>query len=455
MKLLRIKVYRAKTTIPLSVIFLSILFICSCNNELKVDSDAFLPPRADLESSFETFYPDSGGFGTKLIIKGQNLGTDTNYLKVTVNDKKAKIVKVNNDVLYAVVPVRADTGYVKLYVKKGEEFQEFVSDREFRYLFKSNVSTLFGVPGKQSPDVRQDGPYDQALLRRPWQITSDRDGTIYSVDEGRGNNKNGALRKASKGVVETLITNNNGPFQSPNSVIFNLTEDTLFMANRWTGDDVRTDVNIMYSTRDANFVNVKALLSFPRVGTNSIAVHPKTGELIFDGQNTGKIYRYTGNDTYTELGTIRPGQTGIESRLLFNKEGTILYIIARNKHCIYKATYDVATHTMGTPELWVGEWGSSGYASGIGTAVRFNEPSTSTLDPDGNIIVPDKKNHIIRKITPAGEVTLYAGQPNQSGHNDGLPDKAKFSEPEAVTFNGNALIVCDRANQCVRSVVIE
>lgn len=68
---------------------------------------------------------------------------------------------------------------------------------------------------------------------------------------------------------------------------------------------------------------------------------------------------------------------------------------------------------------------------------------------------PDKMNHCIRKITPEGEVTLYAGQPQKSGHTDGLPDKAKFYEPEAVTFSGNALIVADRGNHCVRNVVIE
>ena len=46
-------------------------------------------------------------------------------------------------------------------------------------------------------------------------------------------------------------------------------------------------------------------------------------------------------------------------------------------------------------------------------------------------------------------------RPQKSGHTDGLPDKAKFYEPEAVTFSGNALIVADRGNHCVRNVVIE
>lgn len=89
-----------------------------CNDELKVDKETFFPPKADEESRFDIFYPDSGGFGTKLILKGYNFGTDTNYIKVTVNDKKAKVIRANDNIIYAIVPSRADTGYVRLYLKK-------------------------------------------------------------------------------------------------------------------------------------------------------------------------------------------------------------------------------------------------------------------------------------------------------------------------------------------------
>ena len=61
-------------------------------------------------SVFESFSPDSGGVKTQLIIRGQNFGTDTAYLKVTVNNKRAAIVGVADDVIYAIVPARADTG---------------------------------------------------------------------------------------------------------------------------------------------------------------------------------------------------------------------------------------------------------------------------------------------------------------------------------------------------------
>lgn len=354
-----------------------------------------------------------------------------------------------------IVPSRADTGYVRLYLKKGEEFEEFTSETEFRYLFKSNVSTLFGVPGKAAEDNRLDGPYAEALLRRPWQIVTDNDGTIYFVDEGRGQSKNGALRKASNGNVETLVYDNNGVFQSPNGVVFSLNEDTLFIPNRWTGSDVKTDVNIVFSTRDANFVNTKALVTIPKAGTNSVAVHPKTGEVFFDHNSEGAVYRHTGNGNYEKMLVVREGYNDMEMRLLFNKTGDILYIIARKKHCIYRVTYNAATlHLVFRSYLLVITENQDMLPVKEQVRVLTSQVLLAWI-LKVICLFPIKMNHCIRKITPEGEVTLYAGQPQKSGHTDGLPDKAKFYEPEAVTFSGNALIVADRGNHCVRNVVIE
>ena len=72
------------------------------------------------------------------------------------------------------------------------------------------------------------------------------------------------------------------------------------------------------------------------------------------------------------------------------------------------------------PKMLAGEWDVPGYASGKGPAARFDNPGQPILDEDGNLIVPDKFNHCIRKITPDGDVTLYAGLPKQWGFGDGF-----------------------------------
>ncbi len=453
MKNLKSKNSKAFMVFPLCLMLLSFFVIC-CDDEIEPQSTTSYPPKADIESSFTAFYPDSGGLGTKLIIKGTNLGTDTNYVRVTVNNLKAKVVGVKDTILYAVVPSRADTGYVRLYVKKGENETEYVSNKEFNYLFKSNVSTLIG---QAKTEGTENGTYTEAKLRRPWQIITDNDGVIYWVDEGRGTSSNGALRRAYDGLTETLVTNNTGPFQSPTQMAFSLTQDTLFIANMYNAADVKNDVSVMYATREAGFVNFKALVEIPRSSTSSVAVHPKTGEIFFDHNDEGAVYKYDKNEPNAcrKMFNVRGTYNGMVMRLLFNKEGDILYLILRAKHCIYKVTYDAVTGTFGTPEPFVGEWGTSGYQEGVGLAARFYEPSSPCLDPEGNLMIPDKKNHCIRKITPEGVVSLYAGLPMQSGYADGLPDKAQFYEPECVTFYDNTMYVADRGNHLIRKVVIE
>ena len=157
---------RLGISIPLFLI-VALSIISGCNNSVQST-----PPDFSKPIILESFSPDSGGVGTQLVLKGQNFGTDSNYLYVTVNDKKAKIVGVKNDYIYALVPARADTGYVRLYVGQGDNVEEYALDKLFRYKFKRNVTTL---AGKDQENGRIDGDYGEARLQRPWFLLADKD----------------------------------------------------------------------------------------------------------------------------------------------------------------------------------------------------------------------------------------------------------------------------------------
>ena len=117
---------------------------------------------------------------------------------------------------------------------------------------------------------------------------------------------------------------------------------------------------------------------------------------------------------------------------------------------------NISTRTFGVPVLFVGAWDESGYVNGTGATVRLNKPEQMAFDEDGNMFVPERNNHIIRKITPAGSATLYAGRPEQSGFGDGLPEEAKFNQPECVTvYPDNSIYVADRDNHVIRRVTVE
>ncbi|MEO8403298.1 MAG: hypothetical protein ABI480_01835 [Chitinophagaceae bacterium] len=93
-----------------------------------------------------------------------------------------------------------------------------------------------------------------------------------------------------------------------------------------------------------------------------------------------------------------------------------------------------------------------GYADGPGNVAKFYNPGGLAIDAAGNIIVADGGNSRIRKITPAGVVSTIAGD-GSFAYADGTGTAAKFFGPSAIDIdkNGN-IIVCDYGNHRIRTI---
>jgi len=96
---------------------------------------------------------------------------------------------------------------------------------------------------------------------------------------------------------------------------------------------------------------------------------------------------------------------------------------------------------------------NTGISDGTGSAARFEYPAGMAFDPAGNLYVADSAANTIRKITPAGVVTTIAGTPFAEGSNDGNGANARFLSPVAVAAdtNGN-VFVTDADNRTIRKI---
>jgi sugar lactone lactonase YvrE len=122
-----------------------------------------------------------------------------------------------------------------------------------------------------------------------------------------------------------------------------------------------------------------------------------------------------------------------------------LYVADQNHNRIRKVTPATAVTTVAGS-------GAEAFADGTGTAASFDWPAGIALDSAGNVYVGDSGNHRIRKMTPAGVVTTFAGSGSPT-FADGKGAAASFRYPYGIAIDAaNNLYVADEGNHRIRRV---
>lgn len=124
-----------------------------------------------------------------------------------------------------------------------------------------------------------------------------------------------------------------------------------------------------------------------------------------------------------------------------------LYVADMNNHTIRKRSASGVVSTL------AGAPGIAGSTDGAASAARFNLPRSVAVDALGNIYVADLGNCTVRKVTPDGNVSTFAGLAGALGAEDGRGSAARFSCPRDLSLDsaGN-VYVADTHNDAIRKI---
>jgi len=244
-----------------------------------------------------------------------------------------------------------------------------------------------------------DGTGTTAAFNGPQGIGLDAAGNVYVADGG-----NWRIRKVSPaGVVTTFA--GIGPMQ----LISDVKLDSA--GNAYATDGVQ---NVIWKISPA--------------GTIALFAGSTTASGSLDGTGAAATFNSPGGMAIDASGTI--------------------YVADSGNNTIRKVTSGGVVTTI------AGTAGVAGSADGTGSAARFYEPGGLALDSAGNLYIADTGNNTIRKMTPAGVVTTFAGTArDEQICQDGTGSAASFACPAYLAFdtNGN-LLVTDFESQLVRRI---
>jgi hypothetical protein len=188
-----------------------------------------------------------------------------------------------------------------------------------------------------------------------------------------------------------------------------------------------------------------------RDGAGNVYVAEFTGNVIRKISPAGIVSHFAGNGSIGYSGDGGPATAASFHSIIDvidDYQGNI-YVVDNTNHCIRKID------TAGIITTYAGN-GSAAYSGdgGPATAASLRYPSRLGKDASGNLYIADAANNRIRKVDAAGIITTVAGNGSAGFSGDGgAATAASLSSPLGVTFDGNGnMFIADKGNYRIRKV---
>lgn len=270
-------------------------------------------------------------------------------------------------------------------------------------MFAQSVSTI----GGNGNHGYVDGAPETSQFDAPDQLTMDEEGNIYITDV-----RNEVIRKIGPdGEVSTYAgTGVQGTLDGP--------------------------------AETATFHGPRGICYDPL--TKNLYVAEEGSDLIRKIDESGMVSTISAGPGY-EDGPISSSRFSAPNHICVDRLGN-LYVADFFNDLVRKI--DFSTGLVST----IAGAGGAGYLDGEASISKLNWPRGVAVDNDLNVYVGDQENHRIRKISPDGIVSTYAGSGNE-GHKNGPAEEAEFSGPKGISIDSEGnLYIGDRYNFVIRKI---
>jgi sugar lactone lactonase YvrE len=261
------------------------------------------------------------------------------------------------------------------------------------------------------------------------------------------------------------------PVLLTNDVVINPTATIAYTGGVVTNNAAVSDYGICYSTtnptptvadsKTATTVNVFSFSGKIKSLALNTTYYVRAYAINSAGTGYGNVIQFKSPATdqsaaygtvSTVVGSAQGYQNGTGTAALFYRPTAValdaagnMYVADSYNSVIRKVTADGITTTLAGN-------GTLGYTDGAAADAQFYVPSGIAVDAAGNVFVADMGNNMIRKITPAGVVSTFAGN-GVAGYTNGTGTLALFNSPAGLAFDaaGN-LYVADSGNNLIRMI---
>lgn len=424
--------------------FIFILFLLFAYTSCKDNEDGIPKYDPSQPVTLESFYPDSGGMATKVIMSGENFGNDPKAVKVYFNRTRASVISAAGSRMYVMTPRQpGDTCNISVVVGADST----VYTKTFRYRTLVTVTTVVGQKGSNQFVA---GTLAEASLCQPAFLCVDDDNNIF-LSNWRGNRQNFVLINEENNVVQELA--NTGYVGMPTINDKGLVVVPTDAGERfWHFDPLvqwaAKSMTIQHPTAEEQAAGIKDFPALPY--KHSFAFCAQDG-MVYTRSNTGDLIKF---DPTTRKGQFVANiMPNADAFMTFHPEDKhMLYIAYMNRNVIY--TYNINTgehlHLAGSALH------EAGWKDGPMKEALLSAPRQIIFDAMGDLVFADTNNHCIRKISADGNVTTVIGMGGTAGYVDGNSDIAQFNQPYGICINKNYdIYIADYGNNCIRKLAVQ